>query len=449
MFKGSLQDLLSNKKVMMKNMESGEQKSVTAVIHYFEKYSLKEIKFMKVQRLMMIGIFILPALLGLLTSCKYDVAEPMWDKPFTSPAAPAITQIDPSPVAKAGANTITIHGQNLVIGSDTTVVYFNNVRAEVKSISSTEIVVYRPNLVMQSGEIKVAPNKALVEAKYTPYNIDQVVEKYGNFLDNLPLAAVVADKSENLYVVESTARTIWKVTPDGQKTSLGTASRAPLDAKIGPDGNIYMTGNNRSIDKFDMQTGKAATWLQLAAGKLPKVCDFDANGNFYAAGTKSDLIIIAPDKTVKYANLYAKDDIQAIKISNGYIYLFVKTATPDANTPALAVFRHSIGSDGQLGAKELVFDWTATPFVDRSVKALTISSDGKIYLATDSKDPILIADPVSNTVDYLYKGILPSNCKQFCWGAGTNIYMISGDTQLSVNWTVYKVDTGIKSGISF
>ncbi len=79
MFKGSLQDLLSNKKVMMKNMESGEQKSVTAVIHYFEKYSLKEIKFMKVQRLMMIGIFILPALLGLLTSCKYDVAEPMWE----------------------------------------------------------------------------------------------------------------------------------------------------------------------------------------------------------------------------------------------------------------------------------------------------------------------------------------------------------------------------------
>jgi hypothetical protein len=100
-----------------------------------------------------------------------------------------------------------------------------------------------------------------------------------------------------------------------------------------------------------------------------------------------------------------------------------------------------------LGNQELVIDLTQGIFGSRLIKAFSFSADGsKMYIGTNSPDPILIATDAMNIpitsdrVDILYKNILPPYCKQFCFG--NMLYMISGNAVPAVNWTLYQVDVG-------
>jgi hypothetical protein len=69
-----------------------------------------------------------------------------------------------------------------------------------------------------------------------------------------------------------------------------------------------------------------------------------------------------------------------------------------------------------------------------------------MYIGTDSPYPILVVDMATQQSEILYKGILPSYCKQFCFG--DKLYMISGNATPAVNWIVYKVDVG-KTGAPY
>ena len=161
------------------------------------------------------------ALMVMMTGCEYDVAQPLWHQDFEEPPTPVITQIEPAQVATPGVNIITIRGENFAESPDTNTVYFGTVPAEIASTSATTITVRRPNLVIDSCTIKVISNQALVVAKYSPYKIDPVINRYGSFLDNVVLSIVAVDDAENLYVVETASRNIVKVTPDGQQTTVG------------------------------------------------------------------------------------------------------------------------------------------------------------------------------------------------------------------------------------
>ncbi|MEG8946490.1 IPT/TIG domain-containing protein [Rosettibacter firmus] len=375
-----------------------------------------------------------------LTACKYDVAEPMWDKEFNDAPIPKITQVIPTQ-ASPGVNTITIQGENLDVNGTT--VYFDNITAEMVSVTPDKIVVRRPNLVTEGCYIKVVPNQALVVAKYGPYKIDKVLDKYGSFLENLQLSAIAVDKNENVFVIETASRNIIKVSPDGQKSTVGVASRAPTDAKFGPDGKLYMCGNNRSIDMTDVNTGVTKDWLRLPAGKVVKFGDFDQNGYFYTGGTRTDLVIIAPDLSLSYAGLYSGDEILAIRVFNNYVYLASRKS--GTQEPA-KIWRHPILNPGSLGQRELVFDFsTSSEFSSRAVRNIAFSSDGKMFIATDSPNPLLILDLSTNQIDYFYKGIIPPYCKQFHWGNGNYLYLIIGDTAAGQEWTVYRVDMGMVS----
>ncbi len=384
-------------------------------------------------------LFTIPILiLIILNGCKYEVAEPMWDKEFKDAPIPVITKVEPAQ-ASPGVNTITIQGENLDVNG--TLVYFDNLIAETISVTPTKIVVRRPNLVSDKSYIKVVPNQALVVAKYGPYKIDKVLDLYGSFLENLPLSAIAVDKNENIYVIETNSRNIVKVTPDGQKSIVGAVVRAPYDAKFGPDGKLYLCGNNRSINVVDVNTGESKDWTRLPAGKAVKFGDFDANGYFYTGGTRTDLVIVSPNLSVSYANAYSAEEILAVRVFDGYVYVVSRKATPQEPPK---IFRHQILSSGNLGSQELVFDFsTSTEFSSRTVRNIAFTNDGKMIIATDSPDPLLILE--NSKIDYFYKNILPPYCKQFHWGTGNYLYLIIGDTGAGQEWTVYRVDMGIKS----
>lgn len=379
-----------------------------------------------------------------ITGCKYDVAEPMWDKEFQGAPIPKIISVNP-PQASAGVNTISIEGENLDVNGTT--VYFDNLIADIISSSQSKIVVRRPNLVSQSCYIKVVPNQALVVAKYGPYKIDKVVERYGSFLENLQLSVLAVDKSENLYVVETSSRNIVKVTPDGGKSVIGTVTRTSTDARVGPNAKLYLLGNNRSIDMVDLTTGVTKEWIRLPSGRVVKFGDFDANGYFYTGGTRSDLVIIAPDLSLSYAGLYSSDEILAVRVFNNYVYVVSRKA---GTQDVAKIWRHPIISPGILGTRELFLDLSSfSEFASRTIKSITFSLEGKMFIATDSVNPILIYDSSLNQIDYFYKGILPPYCKYFYWGNENYLYMIIGDAAAGQEWTVYRVDMGSKGAPYF
>lgn len=400
---------------------------------------------MKAYRFLVVVALLLAASMVVMTGCKYDVAEPQWDKPLTTATSPTITAIDPAQEARPGVNTITIRGENFAGVPDTNVVYFDNLIADIVATSATSVTVRRPNLVTDSCTVKLVSNKALVVAKYGPYKIDPVFEGWGAFRDNIILSALAVDNAENLYVVygDSSTPRILKVTPDGEKIPVAKASRIPTGARFGPDGKLYLVGNSRSIDVVDLQAGTATQWLRLPAGKLVKCCDFDARGYFYAGGTKSDLVVIAPDLSVKSAGFYASDEILAVRVYNLYVYVASRASTTAGQPPAPAsIWKHQIDASGNVGTKEPVLELSGTEFASRTISTLTFSANGTMYIGTDSPDPILIANPAAGSVDYFYKSILPPYCKNFCWGRGTYLYMISGNSVPAQEWTVYRVDIG-------
>lgn len=389
---------------------------------------------MKVNRIFIIFAFSLIALVR----CEYEVTQPAWYKDFTEPPAPSISTVDPTE-AGAGYNYITISGENFT-GQPT--VYFNNVQASITLNTSNLITIHRPNIANDSCVIKVVCDSALVVAKYSPYKVTSVLERYGNFVENTVLTAVAVDSAENLYVVDN-IRNIYKVTLAGDKTLLGTASRAVYDASVGPDGRLYLLGNNRSIDVVDPQTGNRDEWIKLPTGKVVKYGDFDRNGYFYSGGRRTGLVVVAPDMTPAATSFHTADEITGIRIFDQYVYLTLICANPDASNPALAIWRHPIGDNGALGDKELVLDLTAyASYSTETTNSFYLSSDGKLFLGTNYETPLLTVDLAENSIDYFYLGILRPYCKYFSWGYGSYIYMICGDTELEEEWTVYRVDLG-------
>jgi hypothetical protein len=373
-----------------------------------------------------------------INGCKYNGTEPVWEKTFTNPQTPKITGVLPAQ-ASGGVNFITINGENFANSPGTNVVYFNNTASEVISSTPTSIVVRRPNIVTDSAVIKVVSSQALMAVKYSPYKVEQVSAPYGGFEDNITLSVVVSDKQDNLYVME--AKNVHKITPNGDKSVFAAANRSTGDAKIGPDGNLYLLGSNRAVDKVDLTTGTVTRWVQMPSGKIVKYGDFDANGNFYTGGSKTDLLVVGTDLNVKSeAGYYTACEILAVRTYKNYVYVASKRSDKSDTTK---IWRHQIDAGGNLGPQELVLDMRySSDLAPRVIKGLTFSTDGLMYIATDAANPILTLNIENGKVDYLYKGILRPYCKSFCWGAGSFIYMLNGDAVTGEKWVVYKVNVG-------
>ncbi len=380
------------------------------------------------------------------TGCKYDVAEPPWEQDFVNPPTPVITEIQPPNVAPAGINTITIVGENFAETAEDNKVYFDNVNAEIITASTNSIKVYRPNLVSDSSTIWVISYDAIVTAKYAPYKIDRVMDRYGEFRDNNQLGAIAVDQDENMYAIEIS--TVYKITPDGEKIFIGQTEGNAYDARIGPSGELIILLNSNVISQMDVTTGELMKWAEVA--KRVRYGDFDGQGNFYTSGRKAGLYIIAQGDTVGESvtiagvtDVYLNDIIYYVRVYHDnhtgkkYIYLLVELSDPDENNPEIAIWRHEIlDANGNLSERELVLDWSTTgEFAETNPISFAIHEDEDvvvIYVGTDHTDPILMFDPDKNSQNILYKGILPSSAQKLEWGNANYLYMILGGDENNI-----------------
>lgn len=409
----------------------------------------------------MVGI----PLIVLFNGCKYDVAEPMWERPYEQPPIPKITSVTPTQ-AGAGVNLITINGEQLASVIDTLVVYnptlqkdstfvysgvyFNGVKVEIKNVSATSITVYRPNIVADSCIISVVPKNAIIPAQYTYGRITLVAERFGGFLEGARLGGVCVGNAETLFVCEGASPyRIWKVTPEGvqqQMTLSGITRRSVYDAKFRSSTNrLYLFGNNREIQQVDVATGVVSRYTQMPSGKPVRLGDFDQDGYLYTAGISTDLCIVPPSppttlSSVTTAGAYQTDEILAIRVYNGYVYVAARQSS--TQLPA-KIYRHQITGAGTIAARELVLDMGTTQFSSRVVRSLNFSASGLMFVVTESTNPILVYN--SGTLEYFYKDIIPPSGRNSAWGNGNYLYMISGDETnetIANRWNIIKIDMG-------
>ena len=398
--------------------------------------------------------FIIAALMVVIQGCKYDVAEPLWDKPISA-TTPVITNVIPVNGALAGVNTITIQGLAFSDSLSDMTVYFDNTSTEIVSTSNSSIVVRRPNIFNPTALVRVISSKAFVAARISPYRVDQVFQKYGSFVDNVILSAVCFD-NDTMYVTEANSPYYWfKIRPNGYQTRdslIGSARRIPTDIRI-RNGTMYWLGNNREILQVNLNTKITSRWTQTQTGKPVKFGDFGQNNYFYTGGTNTDLCIIPPNPpiaiTATLAGAYQAEDILAVRVFNGYVYVASRTV---AGAPA-KIYKQLIGTGASLGGRELVLDMSATAFNSRLIRALSFSSSGTMYITTDAINPLLVFD--GNTLDYFYKEIITHEVgsttsywfgKQAYWGNNNYLYIIGNDPNTNASatdaWNILRIDMG-------
>jgi hypothetical protein len=118
------------------------------------------------------------------------------------------------------------------------------------------------------------------------------------------------------------------------------------------------------------------------------------------------------------------------------------------------ITRHQIlDANGSVGStEETILDMSTlgSSLSTRTIRQISFASDGTIYLGSTTSDPMLVVTPMTvipQEVDYFYKGIIPK-CTKYsaCWGSGTILYLIGGDSFVGNRWDIYKIDMGATVG---
>ena len=390
-----------------------------------------------------VGLILIIPLLLLIIGCEYEVAKPRWYDDYTRPPEPVISGIEPADSATAGINLIKIHGSNFATPPIDNKVYFNNISSEVVDGSNDYLVVRRPNLASDSIVVKVASDSADVVVSYDQlYKVSGVWQKYGGFVENVELGALTVDANGNLFVVQKSPATVFKVDSVGARTGLGNATRtSATDVRVSPDGNLVIIKNFRRIFRYYVATQAEVEWLDTKkTSKAAKSGDYDRFGNFYYGGVETDLKVVAAieDSTGDESGFYLNDEIQCVRVFNDYLYLMI-------GNPPTGIYRHSVSSDGTLGAQELVLDWADVGEYSAAIaRTFTMSSTGDLYIGLEYGQSIMVWNSADNSVDLLYKNIVPSYAVHLEWGPDRYLYMLIGGDE----WTVIQIDMGSLRGAS-
>jgi hypothetical protein len=77
-------------------------------------------------------------------------------------------------------------------------------------------------------------------------------------------------------------------------------------------------------------------------------------------------------------------------------------------------------------------------------RAFTMSSTGDLYIGLEYEQSIMIWNSADNSVDLLYKDIVPSYAVHLEWGPDRYLYMLIGGEE----WNVIQIDMGSLRGAS-
>lgn len=376
-----------------------------------------------------ICLAILAFLLGM-TGCEYDGPTAVWNPDADLGEQPVITAINP-PESAGSASVIQIIGEGFK--ADSTQVYFSDVLAIIKSITSTEIEVYRPNISGDSIVIHVEVAGSVSMATYSGYDMPTVVRNYGKFITRGETYMMEFDAEGNMWAM--IRRRIYKILPDEivqDYAALGFRGLAS-DIKAGPNGNLFMQKENSALLYMFIPAQNDTT---VEHGEFPvniNFIDIDQHGNIYGGGDKVGIGVLSGDQSFVTGNC---EDINVVclRVFDNALYVL----DDESN-----VWRCEILDEaGNLGDKELYVDWSASGYAGTESFYFTFDADGILYIGTDNTDAVLMFDTGGQLIGPLLKGVLFPNAIWLTWDNGNNLYIISQDTPEGIEDDLFQINMG-------
>ena len=361
-------------------------------------------------------------------SCRKDESS-LFDPADAGLDAPVISSIIPANLAFAGVDTVTLNGTNFPTRAEDVIVYFDATAASILySVSSTQIKVKAPNLVKDSVKIRVAKAGAQKLSNTYYFKLDAAFIEFPKVVGEQPWAATT-DAAGNLYVQiqGSDSNVTRKYTPEGIASNYTSKVNAPSrvgDFKIGPHDSLYGTRPGAPgiyVVSSPGQQFPSARWVTISGSRI-NVFDFDVNLNIWAGGPSNNFVhCIRRDRVVKSFPLAAS--IRSVRVFSGYAY-FAGKLTSDGSEQ---VFRFQIINPDSLGPVETYFNYSTSSYYasGRQIFAITFSSDGYMYLATDGPDPILLVAP-DRSATPMFTGLMTPTYHSLAWGQGSYLYAVQG-----------------------
>jgi len=370
------------------------------------------VKYTNISKIMILTL--LGAIGNLMISCSaYDTPKSI-NSPAQRDPDPVISSMQPDS-AHSGIMQLHINGENFSSQVDKNFVYFGNTQASVISAASSEVIVERPVSLSGAQTVKIVVQNAYGAYDYGPYHLEPGFSRRGaagNY------NSFMIDADENIYLEVN--EIVYKITPDNSITELANIGFKSSCMRIGADSLLYIQRNrNTSFYRMDLSGNNLERFTRIK--KSVTIFDFDQNGYIYSGDAKNGLYITGPDGTgsAEFEGYQRNYAIPAIRVFDGFVYLLVDSLN---DGPYKAVFKHEITGNGELGERQIVFELSSAPgYSDVEVFDLTLSEDGKILVAADNTNPILVIKQDGSS-ESLYSGLLPNPITKLVWGSGNYLY---------------------------
>ncbi len=368
--------------------------------------------------------------LVLLSCTENSYPESLWTPDFNAESDPVISAVLPDTGVLGGVGIVEIIGENFSADKESNKVHFGGSRAEVLDSEPSRLTVRVPDLDGDSLTVHVAVIGAELFDTFEPYRLIDPVINFGGFektkdkgADNVYGLAV--DSLENLYVSVDNKK-IYRVAPDGTRSFFATIPITKFDfMRMGPDGYLY--GLARRTPIYRLAPDGTVEIFAMAPVKVNHL-DFDSDGNVYAAGKESLLLLITPEAADTVASYPLGITINIVRVFNGYVYAAGVYEGKDSTDVYTGIWRNEIQAAGQVGPTELVYDWSA--FAGRygaKINDLTFNAAGDILIASSEDVPIYILaapyDPASRPEQfYPQVAELEAPLSHIVWGQGSYAY---------------------------
>lgn len=359
--------------------------------------------------------------------CSKDTDPVLYDEYKTAGSAdPVVTSVSPANFAFAGLDTLTITGNNFSDSSHT-LVYFDNVKATVFSVTPTQIKLKAPNLPKDNINIRVVVTTSSATAAPVTYALKEIQSVYyPKFTFGDAPVTITFDKQGNLYVSQTSKaagvgvkkidvnKNLTDYAPRGAESSWSGLKFAY--GPYGANGQLFGARKNRGIWKINQGVAPtAAPWVGPTQGIDQNINDFDLDpaGNIWAAGAGTNIFRIKSDLTVvkyKYAATSKINAVRVFKAPDNTLYLYVG-GTKDGKE---GIWRYKIvNNEIAAGSEELYFDFAAA-YPGKSVLGITFSIDGTMYVGTDADAAIITVSPSKSASAFL-PGVIIPKFLSFVW----------------------------------
>lgn len=390
--------------------------------------------------------------------CSTPSSDSAFDPNFDEGVPAVITSVTPAVGSFAGFETVTLDGSEFGTDAAAVTVWFNNIKAQVVSVTPTRIVVNTPNMVTDSIRIKVAKANVVAFSNPVPYKLESLFIDATTLPTNTTALGAGIDLAGNLYI-----STLASGIPSGvgKYSSAGVinGTYVPVQGwayrvvKVGPDGGLYMlrvAGGVPVVYRSGPAGGATTNWGS-GVGRAEDF-DFDQNNFMWVVGaneTNSALnqsIVRVQDNgaTRSYVRTPFVANGHSVKVYNNFLYV------GGTRAGAPFIWRFPINPDNTLGAEEEVLNLGTSYAADVIPRSIAFATDGTMFVSLsgtnfdqlpDGRQPLLAVTSTGEVREY-YPGVIPGIIVKMHWIPGTQRVLmtllprVTGQTQrlISINF---------------